>query len=161
MTQNKIVKEPLLDAWVMLHQFGDSLEKCEQKVFDQFDFMVQEYQVLRSLEYLEGHVTPTAITNYLDKNRNYITFILDRLEKKGLVKRIRDMDDRRSLRLVVTPKGEKQYRLLSGPAEELPKELLSVLSPKEIQSLDKILRKIIIKTYKYRSVKNKGIAGTL
>lgn len=157
MTEKTIIEEPLSETWVLLHQLADSMQKCEETVFDEFSYMVQEYQVLRSLVYLKGHVTPTKITNYLDKNRNYITFILDRMEKKGLVKRIRDMVDRRSLRLVVTPKGAKQYKLLLGPAEALPRELLSSLSQKEILALDKILKKITKTTYEYRDVKNKGV----
>jgi len=151
------IGEPVNDTWVLLHQIADSIDKCEDELFKKFNMMVQEYQVFRAMKYIEGAVTPTKITKFLDKNPNYVTFLIDRLEKKGLIERKRDLNDRRSLRLVITPKGERLYKKVSGPAEELPQQLLAILSREELPDFIKKLEIIRESTFKYRNIKDEDI----
>jgi len=151
------IGEPVNDTWVLLHQISDSINICEDELFKKFNMMVQEYQVFRAMKYIEGAVTPTKITRFLDKNPNYVTFLVDRLEKKGLVERKRDLDDRRSLRLVITPKGETLYQQVSVPAEELPQKLLTILSKEELPDFINKLERIRENTFKYRHLKDEDI----
>jgi DNA-binding MarR family transcriptional regulator len=151
------IGDPVNDTWVLFHQVSDSIGKCEDEVFKKVGMMVQEYQVFRAMKYIKGAVTPMKITRFLDKNPNYVTFLINRLEKKGLVERKRDLNDRRSLRLVLTPEGERKYKVVSELAEELPKILLSVFSREELLTLDNQLIKIREKTYEYRNIEDKDI----
>jgi DNA-binding MarR family transcriptional regulator len=118
---------------------------------------VHEFQVLRAITYLRGTVTPTTITNLLDKNPNYVTLLLNRMQKEGLIERKKDMDDRRSIRIVMTLLGEKKFKASITPAIAVRTKLLSTLSQKEIVTLIGILQKISDQTFAYRNIKDKMI----
>ncbi|WP_020667816.1 MarR family winged helix-turn-helix transcriptional regulator [Amycolatopsis nigrescens] len=72
-----------------------------------------------------------------------ITNRIDRMESKGLVERVRDTDDRRSIRIALTPEG---HRLLD---EVFPLHLaneasiLPALSHKEYEQLTAALRTLL------------------
>jgi DNA-binding MarR family transcriptional regulator len=55
-------------------------------------------------------VTQTDIANWLDRDTTSITLIIDRMSKEGLVERIRDLKDRRAVRVIITPKGEEIFQ---------------------------------------------------
>jgi DNA-binding MarR family transcriptional regulator len=52
-------------------------------------------------------VTVTDVAHWLDRKTNVISMLIDRMVKDGLVTRVQDMSNRRSLRLKITPKGEQ------------------------------------------------------
>jgi DNA-binding MarR family transcriptional regulator len=64
------------------------------------------------------------------------------MEKNGLVKRVRDIPDRRAIRLEMTPKGEKKYKELLLPFKNLIKRLLSIYSKEELKTLVLLLRRL-------------------
>jgi DNA-binding MarR family transcriptional regulator len=52
--------------------------------------------------------SPGALARALHLSTPTVSGILDRLEKRGLVERVRDGDDRRSVSIKVTPEGHEQ-----------------------------------------------------
>lgn len=76
---------------------------------------------LRCLNLLEhGPMPPTRIAASLRLTSGSVTALLDRLEKKGLVERSRDPDDRRGVRVNITPAVfAKVGRLYQSCAEAL------------------------------------------
>jgi len=157
MPHRMLMGNPIIDTWVVLHQIADSIERCEDIEFSKINMMVQDYQVVRAINCINGVTTPTKITKFLDKSPNYVTFILDRLEKEGIIERKRDLDDRRSMRILLTAKGKEKYSSALKPAEDLPKEIFSGISQEELSILLDILLKIREKTFKYRNVKDTDI----
>jgi DNA-binding MarR family transcriptional regulator len=149
--------EPIGDSWLLLHQTYDSLIKCEEDTFYKFGLPLQQYLVLRVLKYAPKPVTLTVVANWLDRNHNSISLIVDRMGRAGFLKRVKDLKDRRSIRLVITPKGDELYRQLERPADELPKKVLSVLSQKELITLIRLLQKIRENTFEVRNIKDKVI----
>ena len=89
-----------------LHQIHQSLAKLEDKMHRNLGITTQQFGVLAAIKSILPPATPTAIAEWLDRNTNSVTLILDRMEKDGLVSRIRDLDDRRSLRLEIKEKGK-------------------------------------------------------
>ncbi len=60
---------------------------------------------LRCLNLLEhGSITPTYIATALDLTSGSVTAPIDRLETKGVVERMRDPNDSRSIFVAATPK---------------------------------------------------------
>lgn len=75
-------------------------------------------------------------------NLNAITLILDRLEKSGLLKKKRDLPDRRNLRVILTSKGKN---LLSNAAiryTEISDEIMCCLSSEEVQIFYDLVHKM-------------------
>lgn len=60
--------------------------------------------------YFQGQRTMGELAKDLDVRLSTMTGIVDQLEGKGLVERVDHPDDRRSLRVALTPKGRKLYQ---------------------------------------------------
>jgi MarR family transcriptional regulator for hemolysin len=67
---------------------------------------------------------------------------LDKLAEHGYVERRPDPDDRRVVRVIVTPKGRARLTALHKVASQLDVELRSLLTEREVDVLGKALMKI-------------------
>jgi DNA-binding MarR family transcriptional regulator len=68
--------------------------------------------------------------------------IADELERRGLVRRMRDEQDRRSHRITLTAGGEAELAVISRAAREHKSELLAALSAEEQDQLAELLQRI-------------------
>jgi DNA-binding MarR family transcriptional regulator len=71
-----------------------------------------------------------------------ITLNIDKLEEKKLLKRIRDKEDRRSISIELTAKGEKVYQLEMEGYRGLSRAVLSALSDEERTQFLSLFRKV-------------------
>jgi DNA-binding MarR family transcriptional regulator len=72
-----------------------------------------------------------------------ITRLVDRLEKRGLVKRSRRHQDRRVVEVGITDKGLVLVRGLDAHVQRLPKALLGHLGSKRVGQLSTLLEAVI------------------
>lgn len=85
---------------------------------------------------------PKAIARKLDTDPGAITRIVDRLIKKGFLKRQACPKDRRVCYVLLTPKGNALVPKLESAALEAQKKYLSRLSDGDIQGLHELLRNL-------------------
>jgi DNA-binding MarR family transcriptional regulator len=78
-----------------------------------------------------GHVTPGTMSVMINK-----------LVKKGYVKRKRDEEDRRVVRVCLTPSGKRIDRLHHNLHKEMTENLLALLTKSEQHQVAKIVQKI-------------------
>jgi MarR family transcriptional regulator for hemolysin len=71
-----------------------------------------------------------------------VTHHLDGLEKAGLVRRERDPDDRRAVRVELTPDGEALFLRLARAARAFDERLRDGLADAEIEAVRTVLRKL-------------------
>ena len=71
-----------------------------------------------------------------------LTRHLDKLEADGLVERRPDPDDRRVVRVVVTPAGHERLRELHEVVHELDDELRGILTKRDVEVLNRALPRI-------------------
>ncbi|MFI1917230.1 MarR family winged helix-turn-helix transcriptional regulator [Nocardia sp. NPDC020380] len=83
---------------------------------------------------------PSELAEELMISRPAMTGRLDRLESAGLVRRISDSTDRRSLRVQLTPSGRGLMEELIAEHADNEERLLEVLSSTHRDELDQILR---------------------
>jgi DNA-binding MarR family transcriptional regulator len=88
-------------------------------------------------------VAPSQLTHWLMLSPSGITSRLDRLEKVGLIERKPSEEDRRSLLIVLTPKGRKVVDEAVAAHVANQNKLLSPLSGAERKNLDQILRTLL------------------
>lgn len=150
-----------IDALDALRHTYSSIVKCEENHFGNNEIPFQQYLVLRAitlgLGYCHGPITLTVLANLLDRHANTITSIVDRMEKAGLVRRVKDTRDRRAYRIDLTEEGWEKFKSGTGKISELPQKIFSVLSTEEMEILTRILRKVRDNTYVIRKVKGKTI----
>lgn len=144
-----LFENPLLKTWMLLHQTYNSVSKSEDMVFANTGLTTQQHAVLMAIKYLKNPATPTEIANWVDRNQNSITLIVDRMEKAGLVERVRDVGDRRSHRVQMTEKGKKTLDHATIAGWELIQQILSGLSESEMSTLTTLLQKVRQKAFEY------------
>jgi DNA-binding MarR family transcriptional regulator len=103
-----------------------------------------QYNVLRILR--GSHPAMLACSDIAERTIERdpdITRLIDRLEKRGLVKRIRSRRDRRVVEVGITDKGLALVRGLDAHVERLPKALLGHLGVERLGQLRKLLEAVI------------------
>ncbi|SFW61739.1 MarR family winged helix-turn-helix transcriptional regulator [Amycolatopsis australiensis] len=66
-----------------------------------------------------------------------VTGVIDRLEKVGLVRRVRDREDRRKVLVEVVPGAEERFRPLFQSAFDALRETLAQFSPAERKAIER------------------------
>lgn len=88
--------------------------------------------------------TPAELCRHLSLDSGAMTRMLDRLEQKNLLVRQRSEADRRQVRLVLTDDGQALADLLPQVGADAMNQLAEAISPQELQSLEQILKKILL-----------------
>jgi DNA-binding MarR family transcriptional regulator len=70
---------------------------------------------------------------------------LDRLEAAGLIRRLPNPDDRRGLQVELTKKGHALWRESVDTQAAKEAALAEALSPKELEQLNRLLRKVLLR----------------
>jgi DNA-binding MarR family transcriptional regulator len=78
----------------------------------------------------------------LSIDRTAMVYLLDELERKKLVERVRNPDDRRSFLVHLTPKGEKRQRKAASELAAQTEVLLEPLEAAERRRLVELLTRI-------------------
>jgi DNA-binding MarR family transcriptional regulator len=136
-------------AWLLLRQVPNLVSRCEDQVFSKHGLTTERHAVLMVIRHIDGPVRPTDVARWLDLSVNSVSMIIDRMVKAGLVKRVRDRKDRRTVFLTMTSKAEKAYVVASVAGWELIQEILAPLSDKDKRNLIKLLETLRDKTYDY------------
>lgn len=95
-----------------------------------FNITPGQYGVLRCL--WEGSAcTPKEIAQTLRLENSTISGVLDRMEKKGLIQRELDPNDRRSIQVVLTPEGASMRDGVLQVIDDLNQKVLDGFSPEQ------------------------------
>ncbi|MEZ0064096.1 DNA-binding MarR family transcriptional regulator [Streptacidiphilus sp. MAP12-20] len=111
----------------------------KQRVADALGMSFSRGRALRAL--VERPVRMSELAKHLVMDKPYTTVVVDDLERRGLVVREQDPDDRRAKLVTLTEAG----RVAAATATEIltaPPTELTRLSPEDLDLLDKILGKL-------------------
>lgn len=103
-----------------------------------------QYNVLRILRgsYPAKLSCKDIVSRMIDRDPD-ATRLIDRLEKRGLVKRFRSSTDRRVVEVGITAKGLQLVSRLDADVQLMPKALLGHLGPARLTQLAKLLESVI------------------
>ncbi|MDD4924748.1 MAG: MarR family winged helix-turn-helix transcriptional regulator [Dehalococcoidales bacterium] len=127
---------PILNTWLLLHQSFDMVLKVEEKEFARIGLTPQYNGVLMALKYKKGKVTIKELANWLDKNSNSISTLIDRMQRDGFVERMESKHDRREVHVVLTDKGKEMsvkaevlgWKIINDVLGGVPEEDLRLLN---------------------------------
>lgn len=126
--------------WALLNQAKDTLFKVRGNELNQYGISATESQVLFTINDLGGRTTPAAISRRVYREHNTVTALLDRMEKKGLISKVRDQERKNIWRIDMTEKGKGVLR--QSTKMESIHMVISILSDDELKQLETYLRKI-------------------
>lgn len=103
-----------------------------------------QYNVLRILRGSHpGRLACSDIASRMIDRDPDVTRLVDRLERGGLVQRVRSSTDRRVVEVGITAKGRKLVGGLDAAARRMPKALLEHLGPARLRQLARLLDAVI------------------
>ena len=134
-------EELALDTFIKLTRAVNALEGRLVQRGQTEDLTHSQFGVLETLLHL-GPLCPGELSNKLLKSTGNMTLVLDNLEKRGLVRRVRETDDRRQIHIHLTPAGEELIqRIFPAQAQAITSEM-SALSADEQRQLGTLCRKL-------------------
>lgn len=154
MPKESKIEVPHLKTYTLLYLTRDALFRCVDRAVGKFGLTAEQYSVLSAIKQLEDPVRPTDIGRLVDHKVNTVSMIVDRMVRAGLVDRVRDLPDRREVRLVVTSKGEKAFKPAASEASKLIKEILSPLSSRDMDTLAGLLHAVRERAHRYYKQSN-------
>ncbi len=108
------------------------------------DLSTSQYNVLRILRgshpnaLTAGEIGARTIAREPD-----ITRLVDRLDAKGLVKRVRSEQDRRVVEVEITGKGLGLLAELDPHAQRMPRALIGHVGPRKLRQLARLLGEVL------------------
>jgi DNA-binding MarR family transcriptional regulator len=103
---------------------------------------VAQWSVLVTLSRGEAS-TPAELARFIDVDPGALTRLIDRLEAKGLVDRVRALGDRRSVGLELTEQARTLTRRLAAIADQNDQEFFGILTPAELLEFRRLLVKLL------------------
>ncbi len=114
----------------------DQVRRRLAAVVEPYGVTLQQYNVLRILRGSSPKPLPTLeIAARLIEQTPGITRLLDRLEAKGLVSRVRCAEDRRQILCSIAPAGLALLEQMDEPVDVIDREALSMLTLEQVEQL--------------------------
>ncbi|MFA6597615.1 MAG: MarR family transcriptional regulator [Ignavibacteriaceae bacterium] len=130
-----------LSMWVKLARAYTTFSKKSLENIRSFHLTEPQFSVLESLGHLGPMTIGTLCTKQLVSGGN-MTLVVDNLEKEGLVQRIYSKEDRRTIIVQLTPKGQLLFNEIFLQHAAHIEKLASVLTEKEQEELARLLKKL-------------------
>ena len=130
-----------LDTYIKFTRAANAFESrlFQTRVLE--DLSPSQFGVLETLYHL-GPLCQGEISAKLLKSTGNVTLVLDNLEKRGLVKRVRETQDRRMVKIFLTPDGEVLIQHIFPHMVEAITTELNILTAEEQAQLGSLCRKL-------------------
>jgi MarR family transcriptional regulator, 2-MHQ and catechol-resistance regulon repressor len=130
-----------LKLWVVLARSYDAVERHSQADISRNGLTVGEFGILEAL-YHKGPMLLGEVQRRVLVSSGGITYLVDRLEKRGLVERRECAEDRRARYAALTPEGEVFIaRIFPGHAACI-RNAITGLSLEEQEQAIRLLRRL-------------------
>ena len=134
-----------LQVTARLTRVGAHLARRQDAVFGRFGLGRGEVGALSALRVAGPpyRLSPTHLAKGLMLSSAGITSRIDRLERRGFVRRLADPNDRRGVMVELTDEGLEAVDSAVAALTVSDRQLLERLEPDEIAQLESILRKLL------------------
>ena len=122
------------------------IRKMLDETLEQYGLTSGDWKVMSALRWAGKPHRRTAgeLARIADLSSGAMTNRLDQLEEAGLVKRIRDDADRRTVHVQLTPKGRRLHQAAMGVQAEREALLAEALPEKDKRQLESLLRRVML-----------------
>ncbi len=132
--------------FVALLQAANTLGQEAEQLLKASGLTGAQYNVLRILRGAEPEGLPCrGIGDRMISHDPDMTRLLDRLEKRGLITRVRQTDDRRVVKTRITPQALSLLKTLDRPIRELHKRQFRHMSAARLKILSDLLEEVRVR----------------
>ncbi len=144
-----------LASWVFMSRTRDAIFRNRVKDLKGHDFSARQASVLIVLEELNEKATPAEVSKWVFREPHTVSDFLKRMERNGLVKRMKDLARKNMIRVEITEKGYEAIRD-AGRMESVHR-IMTALSKEEHRQLRVILQKLWNKALEELRIENRPI----
>jgi DNA-binding MarR family transcriptional regulator len=131
------------EIFVSLQKTADSLGLEAEQLLKPHGLTGTQYNVLRILRGAQPEgLACSGIGERMISHDPDMTRLLDRMEKRGLIFRVRQTDDRRVVKTRITPAGLALLKSLDQPVRELHKRQFHHLPAARLKALAELLEEV-------------------
>jgi len=131
------------ELWLLLSWARHAVYRARETELQRYNLTPEQARILSILQHSEDVVTPALLAKMMLLKPHTVSALVNRMEKKGLVKKTRDLDRRNMIRVTMTENGAKAYKYMAkmGPIHRI----MGALTPEEGEQLTSGLTKILNK----------------
>lgn len=130
-------------TFVALLKTADALGQDAEQLLKTTGLSGAQYNVLRILRGAEPPgLACRGISEHMISHDPDMTRLLDRMEKRSLIVRERQSDDRRVVKTRITPQGLSLLKTLDRPVQELHKRQFRHMSAARLKTLSDLLEEV-------------------
>ncbi|WP_010651918.1 MarR family winged helix-turn-helix transcriptional regulator [Oceanobacillus massiliensis] len=130
-----------LKAFVVLMKASRTLEEITKKDISSHGMRTSDFTILEAL-YHKGRQTIRQISEAVLINTGSITYVIDKLENKGLLERSNCSEDRRAVYIQITDKGTKLMDEIFPKHQKVIEEVFEDVSEEDKQILIDVLKQV-------------------
>lgn len=130
-----------LNAYINLARAANSMFARESRQLELHQLTVGQFGVLEAILHL-GPMKQRALAEKLLCGGANITMVVDHLEKRGLARRERQADDRRTILVYLTAEGRALIKKVFKSHADFIAAQMAVLTPDEQELLRELCRKL-------------------
>ncbi|MZK53531.1 MarR family transcriptional regulator [Clostridium beijerinckii] len=124
----------------LIHEKYHELAKKYDLSLEQFHLLIELEELMLDVNNEFKAPTVGQIAKNINNSQNTVSERITRLENKGLVSRIKDIDDKRISRVILTDKGRKLIESIENEASS--KYLFNSISSMEDIYIDSLLKNL-------------------
>jgi len=134
------------DLWLLLTRTRYAVFRAREKELQRYGISPEQAGVLFVVQALGNRATPAEISRAILRQPHTVSALVERMTKKGFVKKVKDLYRRNLVRVILTEKGQRAYELSSkrGPIHRI----MNVLTTDEKKTLRATLEKLAEKARK-------------
>jgi DNA-binding MarR family transcriptional regulator len=130
--------DPDFQLFGLIVEAADAMRKARQRELNRHGIDMSWSAILLTVRALGDRATPVTIGKWLLRERHTVSELLSKMESEGLLEKIRDLERKNRVRVVLTPQGEGIYRKSQGGT--VFQNIASSLTGTERQHLVRCLR---------------------
>jgi DNA-binding MarR family transcriptional regulator len=138
-----------VNLWRTVYQTYTRFKNGMDQVLSEQGLTMEQYLVLTTIKYHDPPMRITDVASWLERSTNSVTMIVDRMVKAGLLRRVRDRRDRRTVNVFLTSKAETAIKAANPAAWEYMQQGMSPLSYKDKHALASLLKTLNFKLLEY------------
>ena len=131
-------------AWVKLFGTATVVERARELELAQIGIpSIIQAGVLFILKSATQPVTTSQLARTLYREPHSMSALLKRMQKQGLIKRTKDLEQKNLVRISLTKKGDETFRIQWGA--KVTNNITACLSEKELDTLETCLEKLRVR----------------
>ena len=143
------------ELWLMLSRTRHLIYKARQKEVKQYGISMRNAGILNAVFRLGKQATPGRIAREMFLEPHSVSDMLSRMEARGLIKKVKDMERKNLIRIEMTEIGHEAYR--KSACRKSINDIMSALCQEEKLELWSLLSKIRIGEMEQQGIENTDI----